>query len=110
MGLRLRTTTTLVLFALAAIAAHMNPASGGDRLKGPIPERSIEDVHREHADRLLSQPGVVGTGIGECDGKPCIKVLVIKRTADLVKRIPPALNGFPVVMEETGEIRPLRPD
>jgi len=100
----------LVLFALAAITGHLNPASGEDCVKGHIPEKSIEDVQKEHTDQLLSLRGVVGTAIGECDGKPCIKVLVIKRTEDLMRRIPPALDGFPVVMEETGEIRPLRPD
>jgi hypothetical protein len=88
----------------------LNPASGEDRVKKHIPENSIEDVQKEHADQLLSLRGVVGTAIGECDGKPCIKVLVIKRTEALAKRIPSALDGFPVVIEETGEIRPLRPD
>jgi hypothetical protein len=100
----------LVLITLAAITGHFATAFGEECVKGPIPKRSIEDVLREHAGRLLSQPGVVGTGIGECNGKPCIKVLVKKRTEDLMRRIPPALDGFPVVMEETGEIRPLRPD
>jgi len=109
-ALRPRTASFLVLITLAAITGHFATAFGEECVKGPIPKRSIEDVHREYAKQLLSQPGVVGTGIGECNGKPCIKILVIKRTEDLVKRIPAALDGFPVVMEETGEIRPLRPD
>lgn len=76
-------------------------------MKNHRPERSIAEVLKDKNGCLMSLPGVVGTGIGECDGKPCIKVLVIQRTEGLVKRIPPVLDGFKVVIEETGEIRPL---
>ncbi len=72
--------------------------------------KTIEAVLKQHTDRLLSFPGVVGTAIGECEGKPCIKVLVVQATPELVKRIPSALEGFPVVIEESGEIRALGAD
>ncbi len=72
--------------------------------------KTIEAVLKQHTDRLLSLPGVVGTAIGECEGKPCIKVLVVKATPELVKSIPSALEGFPVIIEESGEIRALGVD
>lgn len=71
--------------------------------------KTIEVVLKEHTDRLMSLPGVVGTAIGACDGNPCIKVLVVKKSPELVKKIPPTLEGYPVVIEETGEIRALHP-
>lgn len=69
--------------------------------------KAIEAVLKEHTDRLMSLRGVVGTAIGACDGKPCIKVLVVKKSPELVNKVPPALEGFQVVIEETGEIRAL---
>ncbi len=68
-------------------------------------ETSIKDVLQRHTPQLMSISGVVGTGIGECDGKPCIKVLVIKRTPELIQKIPSSLDGFPVVIEARGIIR-----
>ncbi len=70
-------------------------------------DKAIETVLQEHTKQLLALPGVVGTAIGRCDGKPCIKVLVVKQTAEVRSRIPLTLEGFPVVLEETGEIRAL---
>ena len=70
-------------------------------------ETTIQEVLKQHTDRLMSIPGVVGTAIGECDGSPCIKVLVVKKSTDIMNKIPSKLDGFPVAVEETGTIRPL---
>ena len=74
-----------------------------------MPEKTIEAVLREHTDRLMSLPGVVGTAQGLCAGKPCIKVYVVKKTPDLVKQIPSTLEGYTVAVQETGEFRALDP-
>jgi hypothetical protein len=50
---------------------------------------------------------VVGTAKGLCDDKPCIKVFVIEKTLELEKKIPDVLEGYQVMIEETGEIRAL---
>jgi len=68
---------------------------------------TIERVLERHNGRLLSIPDVVGTAIGERDGRPCILVFVVKKTPELMKKIPSTLEGFAVVVEETGAIRPL---
>ena len=68
---------------------------------------TIEEALKQNADRLMSTPGVVGIAVGECGGKPCIRVLVDRKTAELTKKIPSALEGYPVVVEETGPIRPM---
>ncbi len=69
--------------------------------------KTIQAVLQQYAPSLMSHPGVVGTGIGECGGTPCIKVFVVKKTPELVGKIPSSLEGFPVSVEETGEIRAL---
>lgn len=71
----------------------------------PSEARRIEMVLKQHNDMLLALQGVVGTAIGTCDGKPCIRVLVAKKTPELLTRIPHTLEGVPVVTVETGEIR-----
>jgi len=40
-------------------------------------------------------------------GELCIKVLVVKKTPELTQKIPSTLEGFPVVIQQTGEIRAL---
>ena len=66
---------------------------------------AIEEVLKDHTQELMSLPGVVGTGQSLCDGQPCIKVYVVNKTPELAKQIPKTLEGYPVVIEETGEIR-----
>ena len=67
--------------------------------------RSIEVVQASHTDSLMRIPGVIGTGIGLCDGTPCIKVLVVRATPDLRKAIPDSLEGYRVILDETGTVR-----
>ena len=73
-------------------------------------QKSIQAVLEEHVGRLMSLPGVVGAGQGECDGKPCIRVFVVKESPDLRKRIPSELEGYPVDVQETGEFKALGGD
>ena len=75
----------------------------------PMKAKSIQEVLKENTDKLLSVPGVVGTGLGELDRKPCIKVYVAKKTPVLLKQIPPALGGYTIDVQESGEIRALGP-
>jgi len=77
-------------------------------------DKSIEQVLKENTDRLMMIPGVVGTAIGECDELPCpekfgacIKILVVELTDELEMKLPKNIEGYPVVIEETGEIRAL---
>ena len=73
------------------------------------PMKSIDDVIKVYADSMLAIPGVVGLyhGLDE-SGKSCLKVMVIKKTAELEKKIPKQIEGFPVEIDETGEIKPMK--
>ena len=68
---------------------------------------TIEEVLKEHTDSLMSLPGVVGTAQGECSGQPCIRVYVVKKTDALLGKIPSTIEGYAVVVQETGEIKAL---
>ena len=71
-----------------------------------MPARSIDEVLAAHTDSLMALPGVVGTAIALCDGERCIKVFLADSSADTKARIPPRLEGYQVVVEVTGTIRP----
>ena len=75
----------------------------------PMQEMTIEEALREHTDRLMSLLGVVGTGQGLCDGQPCIKIFITKKTPVLLRQIPAEIEGYAVAVEETGEIRARKP-
>lgn len=72
-------------------------------------ETSVAAVLKRHTPRLMSVPGVVGTAEAQCGGKPCIKVYVKKKSPDVSAQIPAEIEGYPVTIQETGEIRPLEP-
>lgn len=65
---------------------------------------SIDAVLAEHKTRILAVPGVVGVGEGECDGQPCIKVLILEESADLEERIGSMVEGYPVEFVISGAI------
>ena len=70
--------------------------------------RDINDVMQSHTEELMSIPGVVGVYIGALgDGTPCIKVMVVEKSPELESKIPSVLEGYPLVIVESGEIRPL---
>ncbi len=52
----------------------------------------------------MAVPGVVGVAQGEIQGHPCVRVLVARLTPELVGRIPSTLDGYPVLVDETGPI------
>lgn len=66
---------------------------------------TIEQVQKKYQDQIMELPGVVGIGIGAVDSQKVIKVLVIKKTKKLDQKIPKSLEGYSVLIEETGEIR-----
>ena len=53
---------------------------------------------------LLNVAGASGVALGECDGEPCIKVMVVEKTEELLAKIPKTFEGFQVEVDETGEI------
>jgi hypothetical protein len=68
-------------------------------------ERTIEEVQETYTPEWMGLPGVVGTAVGLCDDRACIKVYVDGALEPLRNRIPSVVEGYPVVLEATGPIR-----
>lgn len=102
------TVSALISCVVALSITACSGAYGGQHGKeGEMTTKGIEEVLSEHAERLMSLPGVVGTAQGECAGQPCIKVYVEKKTPELLEKIPTSIDSYPVEVEESGEIRAL---
>lgn len=65
---------------------------------------TIEQVLARNTGRLMAIPGVAGVARGELHGKPALHVLVVKATAELRRRLPTTLDGYPVQLVESGTI------
>jgi len=71
-------------------------------------KRPVAEVIAAHDDSLLAVPGVIGVYEGaRDDGTPVIRVLATGLSAAARARIPETLEGYPVEIEWSGEIRPL---
>ena len=101
---RRRITALLVMGAIGACAGA--PRGALEETNRDVATQDIDAVLAAHTDALLALPGVVGTAVGLCDGERCIKVLVADANADARRRIPDRLDGYRVVVEVTGIIRP----
>lgn len=101
----------LVAWVLAASMMALFAGCLADSRPGSeqrVTRRPIEDVLRDHTAEIMSLRGVVGLYQGELeDGSPCIKIMVVAARPELTARIPKSLEGYPVRVDVTGEIRPL---
>ncbi len=94
-----------VLIAVIAFACTVQ--------KSPEPKvqvsRDINAVKEAHTQELMATEGVVGVYVGVLDDNtPCIGIMVIQLTSELKQKLPKTLEGYPVRIEETGEIKPLK--
>ena len=100
---------SVILLSIACSAVIRSPVNQTGQQE-PMTRRDINTVLKNHDKELLAIPGVVGVYVGLLpdDKTPCLKVLVIKGTEDLKRRIPKSIEGYPVLIEESGVIRPLK--
>ena len=70
-------------------------------------DKNIKDVLKEYSDILMDIPGVVAVGQGEWRGNQCIRVLVADRNNASLEQIPNVIDGYLVIVEESGEFRAL---
>lgn len=92
-----------ILYVSAWSCAQSNDRKAEEVNK--MENKSIEEVQRLYEDEWLNIPGVVGVGIGECEGTPCIKIMVGNKTDSLSAHIPSQIEGFIVEIQETGEFK-----
>ena len=95
-------------FAATMVSCSREQAEIGQE-DASMPNKSLEEILQEYTDSLMTMSGVMGTAQGLCDGEPCIRVFVIKKSDELMGQIPPMIEGYPVDVQETGEFRKLDP-
>jgi hypothetical protein len=96
--------TAAMLTCLAGAAC----GPGADKTGADVPQRDIQTVQEANIPTLMALDGVVGVAIGELDDHtPCIVVYVAEMTEALRLALPKTLEGHPVRVEVSGEIRPL---
>ena len=95
----------VLLVAVLALGCGYNMA----QTDSPSPKRDINAVLTNHQRELMAIPNVVGVYVGLLDdGKtPCLKVMLARKSPETERALPRSLEGYPVVSEVTGEIRPL---
>ncbi len=72
-----------------------------------MPKPTIEQVQEAHTDEWMAMPGVEGTAIGMSTDKPCILILSSVKASQLRGKIPSTVQGYPVIIQETGTFRAL---
>lgn len=101
---RLFASSIVFSFVIQAAVTCTNVDQSGEAM----PKKDINAVMEAHTKSLMEIPGVVGVAIGELEDKtPCILVLVIEQSPELDAKLPKTLEGHPVQILETGEIKPL---
>lgn len=93
-------------FIFLALVSANNIVAQPDR---SVKKRDINVVLAAHDKELLKLPNVTGVYVGLLeDGKTaCLKVMLTKKSPDTEAVIPANIEGYRVVTEVTGEIRPL---
>jgi hypothetical protein len=95
---------TTILFGCGGAPTHETPHE--TRHETAMTRPAIARVLAAHTPELMRVPGVVGTYEGrDHDGAPCIVVMAARLTPELRNSIPRTLEGWPVRIEETGELR-----
>ena len=105
----------IVIFALliggilssSVLAGGSNADAEKVEKKNEVPPKTIQQVQDAHTEEWMNISGVEGTGIALCEGKPCIIIFSSKSSEELKGRIPATVEGYPVVIEETGNFNAL---
>jgi hypothetical protein len=74
------------------------------------PRRDINAVLAAHDKELLALPDVVGVSVATLDDRrtPCLRIMLARHNAKTERALPSSIEGYPVLLEITGEIRALR--
>ena len=100
---------TRVIALAAAILVSMLSCGSEKESDTIMPDTDINTVMEAHVDGLMAIPGVTGVAVGETEnGTPCILVLVVEETEEINQKIPDQLEGHPVRLMVSGEIKPMK--
>ena len=99
--------TIVLAFGLSGCSEQKEPTKAQDSTKQIKKKMTITEVLEKHTDTWMSIPGVLGTAQSEKDGKPAITIFIEQKSSTIEEKIPKSVEGYPVVLEVTGEIKAL---
>ena len=101
-------TAVAAVAVMVACASTITHAACSDTPPAVSLDEHVREVLARHQDALLAVPGVVGVGVGrdESTGAPVLRVYTAGLTAESRTLIPADLEGVPVHLMESGELRP----
>ncbi len=106
-----RISIALLAIAIIIAAGALTGCSNddvGELGKGSlVNEKTIEQVLEDRTDQWMAIPGVEGTAIGLFEDQPCIMILSSVAPQQLRSKIPETLNGYNIVIQQTGTFRAL---
>ena len=71
------------------------------------PRKPISEVLSTHTPDWLRIQGVIGSGETMVDGDTAIMIFVDTVTDELRTKLPKRVDGYPVVIEQSGKVVPL---
>jgi hypothetical protein len=92
-----------ILALLFLIACTPRPMDQNSDTRKPVSE-----VLNAHTSEWMKLPGVIGTGETKKEGQPAIMIFVDTLTDELRSKLPSQVEGYPIVIEQSGKIVPLR--
>jgi hypothetical protein len=99
----------LGVFALSLSSVNVTVFAGSEPAvsKGEtqVKEMTISEILRERTGALMAVQGVVGVGQGLCDGRPCVKVYVVKKTPEVEQEIRSILDPYLFSIKESGRFQ-----
>ena len=94
--------TVLLLGLLLSLSWMLLPK------KEPLVSKpAIELVKEQHESELMAVEGVVGVGVAECQGEPCLEVYLAAELPNHKQQIPTQLNSYKVNTKVLGKIEAL---
>lgn len=103
-----RTSRLGFTLLIALVLFTANACQSGNGSNNAVTRSDITAVMDAHVNELMAIPGVTAVAVGESDdGTPCILILILEQTDELDQRIPKSLDGHPVCVRVSGEIKPM---
>ncbi len=87
---------------LLLAGGHLAAGQSGDGYD--METEGIRQVLERQREALMRRSGAVGVGIGQRDGKPAIVFMVKKKTPETLANLPREIEGYPLLIEEVGEV------
>lgn len=97
----------IVIITAGNVASCFYKQTGGPEKGKSMPEKTIEQVLQEKGDQWMAIDGVEGTAIGLFEGKSCIRIFTSVKPQAIRQKIPSSVEGYPVIIEQTGSFRAL---